>query len=66
MITKNGQIIRTEAAQIRKTGRSAQGVKLVTLDDGDVVAAACTVEEAAPDAEDENGGDEVQGDLPLV
>jgi DNA gyrase subunit A len=65
VITKNGQIIRTEAAQIRKTGRSAQGVKLVTLDEGDVVAAACTVEEAAPDAEGENE-DDTQGNLPLA
>jgi DNA gyrase subunit A len=65
VITKNGQIIRTEAAQIRKTGRSAQGVKLVTLDEGDVVAAACTVEEAAPEEEGENG-DDTQGNLPLA
>ena len=65
VITKNGQIIRTEAAQIRKTGRSAQGVKLVTLDEGDAVAAACTVEEAAPDEDGENGED-VQGNLPLA
>jgi DNA gyrase subunit A len=63
-ITKNGQIIRTEAAQIRKTGRSAQGVKLVTLDEGDVVAAACTVEEA--DVVDDDGGEtDPQGNLPL-
>jgi hypothetical protein len=50
---------------IRKTGRSAQGVKLVTLDEGDLVAAACTVEEAAPDGDGENGED-VQGNLPLA
>jgi DNA gyrase subunit A len=65
VITKNGQIIRTEAATIRKTGRSAQGVKLVTLDEGDSVAAACTVEEAAPEA-DGDAADEPQGNLPLV
>jgi DNA gyrase subunit A len=65
VITKNGQILRTEAALIRKTGRSAQGVKLVTLDEGDTVAAACTVEEAAPDGDGENG-DDAQGNLPLA
>jgi len=65
VITKNGQIIRTEAAQIRKTGRSAQGVKLVTLDEGDVVAAACAVEEASPETDSENG-EENQGNLPLA
>ncbi|MGD0580991.1 MAG: DNA gyrase C-terminal beta-propeller domain-containing protein, partial [Bryobacteraceae bacterium] len=63
VITRNGQIIRTEAAQIRKTGRSAQGVKLVTLDPGDVVAAACSVQEAEVEGE-ENG--DLQTDLPLV
>jgi DNA gyrase subunit A len=64
VITKTGQIIRTEADKIRKTGRSAQGVKLVTLEEGDAVAAACTVEEAGPNGE----GEEVdpQGELPLV
>ena len=65
VITKSGQIIRTEASQIRKTGRSAQGVKLVTLEAGDVVAAACSVEEAVNLDEGEDEG-EIQGDLPLV
>ena len=63
VITRNGQIIRTEAAQIRKTGRSAQGVKLVTLEPGDVVAAACSVQET--EIEGEDTGD-IQTDLPLV
>jgi len=63
VITRNGQIIRTEAALIRKTGRSAQGVKLVTLEAGDVIAAACSVQEAEVEGED-NG--DVQADLPLV
>ena len=63
VITRTGQIIRTEAAQIRKTGRSASGVKLVTLEPGDVVAAACSVQEAEVEGED-NG--DIQTDLPLV
>ena len=63
VITRNGQIIRTEAALIRKTGRSAQGVKLVTLEPGDVIAAACSVQEAEVEGED-NG--DPQTDLPLV
>ena len=45
---------------IRKTGRSAQGVRIVTLDEGDAVAAACAVKEA----EEEPGGD-AQPELPL-
>jgi DNA gyrase subunit A len=63
VITRSGQIIRIEAAQIRKTGRSAQGVKLVTLEPGDVVAAACSVQEAEVEGP-ENG--DLQTDLPLV
>jgi DNA gyrase subunit A len=62
LITREGKILRTEAESIRKTGRSASGVKLVTMEPNDGVAAACTVQEA------ENGGEEDedgQGELPL-
>ncbi len=64
LITREGKILRTEAESIRKTGRSASGVKLVSMEPGDTVAAACTVQEA------EGGGEEPgeiaeQGDLPL-
>ena len=43
--------------------RSASGVKLVTLEPGDVIAAACSVQEAEVEGED-NG--DIQTDLPLV
>jgi DNA gyrase subunit A len=60
LITKDGKILRTESESIRKTGRSASGVKLVSMGEGDLVAAACTVQEA------ENGdAEDGQGDLPL-
>jgi DNA gyrase subunit A len=61
LITKDGKILRTEASLIRKTGRSASGVKLVSMEPGDAVAAATAVQEAE-DGEAENG----QEDLPLV
>jgi DNA gyrase subunit A len=60
-ITREGKILRTEAESIRKTGRSAQGVRLVSLDPGDAVAAACAVKEA----EEEPGEEDVQPELPL-
>jgi DNA gyrase subunit A len=61
IITEAGKLIRTEAADIRRTGRSASGVKLVTMDDkDDRVAAACVVLEA----NGENGDDE-QANLDL-
>jgi DNA gyrase subunit A len=61
LITKDGKILRTEASLIRKTGRSASGVKLVSMEPGDAVAAATAVQEAE-EVEGENG----QEELPLV
>ena len=60
LITKDGKILRTEAESIRKTGRSASGVRLVSMEPEDQVAAATAVHEAET-GEDENG----QEDLPL-
>src|SRR5690606_33865202 len=37
LITRNGVVIRSSVAQVRVTGRNAQGVKLVQLDEGDLV-----------------------------
>mgnify|MGYP005847710519 CR=1 FL=1 len=65
VITMSGQIIRTDASEIRKVGRSASGVRLVRLNEDDRVAAACVV----PESEAEENGDEeppdAQGDLDL-
>ncbi|MCS7041668.1 MAG: DNA gyrase subunit A [Bryobacteraceae bacterium] len=62
VISREGKILRTEAESIRKTGRSAMGVRLVTLEPGDAVAAACAVKEA----EEEEAQDNSQPELPLV
>jgi DNA gyrase subunit A len=56
IITRNGQIIRLDADKIRETGRSAQGVRVVKMEEGDHVAAACIVPEA---------DEEKNGELPL-
>ncbi|MFN0084429.1 MAG: DNA gyrase subunit A [Blastocatellia bacterium] len=45
IITSQGKLIRIEAEQIRATGRSAQGVKLIDASDGDTVASASLVEQ---------------------
>jgi len=50
IITKHGVIIRSSVSQVRVTGRIAQGVKLVNLDEGDLVTAVARV---VPDDEDE-------------
>jgi DNA gyrase subunit A len=59
IVTHNGKIIRIESSTIRQAGRSTQGVKLVSLEDGDKVAAASVL----PDAEVPN--DDGQGTLPV-
>ncbi|WP_321477930.1 DNA gyrase subunit A [uncultured Paludibaculum sp.] len=64
LITRDGKILRTEAESIRKTGRSASGVKLVSMEASDAVAAACAVQEAEQ-VEGEPEPDNGQGDLPL-
>lgn len=43
IITTGGQIIRQAVSEIRRTGRSAQGVRLIRLEEGDKVAALATV-----------------------
>src|SRR5205814_9650125 len=45
IITKQGVIIRSSVSQVRVTGRIAQGVKLVNLDEGDLVTAVARSEE---------------------
>ena len=69
LITRNGVIIRSSVAQIRVTGRIAQGVRLVHLDEGDVLTAVARVipeddteangdDSAAPEGELEVGAEE--------
>jgi DNA gyrase subunit A len=40
IITSQGKMVRTDAGAIRETGRSAQGVRVITTSEGDLVAAA--------------------------
>src|ERR687892_874487 len=44
IITQQAKLIRLEAGAIRKTGRSAQGVRLIKTDEGDKVTSASLVE----------------------
>ncbi len=60
IITRDGKILRTESELIRKTGRAAQGVKLVNIEEGDAVAAACVILEA-----EDVQVEDLQEDLPL-
>jgi len=53
IITQQAKLIRIEANYIRKTGRSAQGVRLIKTDVGDKVTSASLVEAAAEEVTDE-------------
>jgi DNA gyrase subunit A len=41
--TKSGMTVRMPVAEIRETGRGAQGVRVTKLDEGDKVVAAARV-----------------------
>jgi DNA gyrase subunit A len=52
IISQQGKITRLDASKIRESGRSAQGVRLISLEPDDQVAAACLVKVETT----ENGG----------
>ena len=43
IISQQGKITRLDSSTIRESGRSAQGVRLINLEEGDHVAAACLI-----------------------
>ena len=53
IITQQGKLIRLEAGHIRRTGRSAQGVRLIKTDSSDKVTSASLVEAAAEEETEE-------------
>jgi DNA gyrase subunit A len=55
LVTDRGQTLRTKVAEIRETGRNAQGVRLMNVEEGERIVAI----EAFAEHEDANGdGDE--------
>ncbi len=62
IIARGGKIIRISADKVRATGRSAQGVRLVNLEEGDQIAAACVV----PDSSDSDDDDGTNGQGVLI
>ncbi len=51
LVTRNGIVNRQPVAEIRETGRNAQGVRLVNLDAGDLVVDVTRVGSEAQEAE---------------
>ena len=72
VITRMGMMIRFPAAEVRETGRAAQGVKVIDLDEGDAVVAVAKLaslgerDEAPEEPEDADaaGGAAPSGDEP--
>jgi DNA gyrase subunit A len=58
MITAQGKIIRMGAAGVSRIGRATQGVRLIQVDEGDVVASAIRTEETAGEPDEENATEE--------
>jgi len=65
IISKDGKIIRIEAGDIRQAGRSTQGVRLVRMEEGDRVAAACVIPEESGNGNGSENGPGTQEKLPL-
>lgn len=53
IITQQAKLIRIEADGIRKTGRSAQGVRLIKTDAGDMVTSASLIDPSSDEAGEE-------------
>jgi DNA gyrase subunit A len=59
LITQRGQLIRIKVKDIRETGRAAQGVRVIQLEEGDRVVGVAKLAEP-----DENEEEETQASLP--
>jgi len=54
LITDRGQTIRTTVSEIRETGRNAQGVKVMTVEEGERVVAMEAMSESSSGLDDES------------
>jgi DNA gyrase subunit A len=63
-ISQQGMILRTRAADVRTIGRATQGVRLIGMDEGDMVVSIAKLPEAERVEENggENGGAEGPGE----
>ncbi|WP_394828709.1 DNA gyrase subunit A [Pendulispora albinea] len=56
LITDRGQMLRTRTDEIRETGRNAQGVKIMTVEDEERVVALERLEESSEEGAESAGG----------
>lgn len=59
--TPAGKVVRVNVSEIRSTGRVAQGVRIVRLEDGETIAAAARVVEREDDDEEGSGTEAASG-----
>jgi len=62
LMTDKGQTLRTSLAQVRLTGRNAQGVRVMNVSDGERVVALETVAERDEDEDDGEEGETIEGE----
>jgi DNA gyrase subunit A len=62
LITEQGMIIRTNVADIRSIGRNTQGVRVINIDENDLVVAAVKLVDKDDGDDAEEAGDEVAGE----
>ncbi|MDN0076960.1 DNA gyrase subunit A [Crenobacter sp. SG2303] len=63
LITTGGVLIRTKVSEVRETGRAAQGVRLINLDEGEKLIG---LEKVAETESDEEPGEGEGGDVPMA
>ncbi|MEZ6036779.1 MAG: DNA gyrase subunit A [Planctomycetota bacterium] len=61
MITKDGQIVRTEVSGISVIGRNTQGVRCIGLNDGDKLVSVARIPKEEPEEGSEAGGEPTGG-----
>ncbi len=54
IVTRDGKMIRIDSGEIRQAGRSTQGVRLVKMEENDMVAAACLIPESEAKVADDS------------
>jgi DNA gyrase subunit A len=62
LITEQGMIIRTNVADIRSIGRNTQGVRVINIDENDLVVAAVKLVDKDDGEEEIEGGEPEAGD----
>ena len=63
LMTTGGVLIRTRVAEVRETGRAAQGVRLINLDEGETLVSLVKLAEAEGDEDDALASDDVPEEL---